>query len=950
MQPPYLSAVLFDLDGVITDTAEYHYLAWKSLADELGIPFTRADNEKLRGVSRRESLELVLDRRPATEAEKQTWMQHKNDNYLEMLQQVTPKDLLPGVAEILAELRAAGIKIAVASTSKNSPEVVEKLGIGAQLDTLVHSGHVARAKPAPDLFLHAAQQLGVPPGQCLVIEDAEAGIEAAHAAGMAVVGLGPHERVGTAELVLPNLEGATLNTLRHVVLWRVAESGFSAENQHHHETVFTIGNGYLSTRGTFEERYARDTQATFIHGIYDDRPITFTELANAPDWAAFEIWVNNQRFSIQDGYIQNYTRWLDLRTGTLHRRLTWASLSGNPIDIHFERFTSLADEHLSALRVTLTPLDGTVHIKVHATLDGHVENHHLLHWNFVSQKISLAHQADLVVRTRHTEKTVAMRMHLLALGTETGGEIQFAANECPGRPGIEVQTSVSTGNIVQFDKLVAIYTSRDTSDPLKAAQESLNTALEKGFDSLALENKKAWESFWNMGDVIIDGDDEAQLALRHGLFQLRIAAPTNDHKVSIGAKTLSGFAYAGHVFWDNEIFVLPFFTFTHPTLARNMLGYRFHTLPGARAKAAGNGYAGAQYAWESAETGDEVTPTWIPHFNDRTKLIRIWTGDIQYHISADVAYAMHQYWQVTGDDEFWRMVGVPVVLETAVFWGERAEPEGDRASRPIRFSIRDVIGCDEYHDHVDNNAFTNAMVQWHLRTALAALDWLKNHDPAGAGELISRLDLTPKRLAHWREVIDGLVLLHDPKTGLIEQFEGFFDLKDVDWPAFEGRTKSMQVLLGIDGANEHKVLKQADVIALLVLSGDRFDEKTWQANWDYYVPITDHTYGSSLGPAMHAWAACRMNQPEVAYKHFMRAARADLLDIRGNAAEGIHAASAGGMWEAVVFGFAGLNLTSEGLLISPRLPSHWKRVRFNILYQGECKQFDIGKEGGEPID
>jgi len=186
-----------------------------------------------------------------------------------------------------------------------------------------------------------------------------------------------------------------------------------------------------------------------------------------------------------------------------------------------------------------------------------------------------------------------------------------------------------------------------------------------------------------------------------------------------------------------------------------------------------------------------------------------------------------------------------------------------------------------------------------------------------------------------------LILFHDHQTGLIEQFEGFYALKDVDWPAYAGRTQSMQEILGIEGCTEYKALKQADVIALLCLLGDQFDEKTWRANWDYYVPLTDHEYGSSLGPSMHAWAGCRMGKPEQAYQHFMRAARADLLDVRGNAGDGIHAASAGGLWEAIVFGFAGMRVSESGVTFERNFPSHWKRVAFNIMYRGRLQRVDM---------
>lgn len=926
--PQSIGAIIFDLDGVITDTAEYHFLAWKKLADEQGLPFTRADNEALRGLSRRDSLNRLLKGYPVSEEQAHEMMARKNGYYRDMLSSITPADLLPGVAHLLGEIRSAGIKIAIASASRNAPDVVTRLGIQDALDVLASGDNVTLQKPAPDLFLYVARQLGVPPANCLVIEDAQAGVAAAHAAGMVAVGLGPHERVGEAEVVLPNLAGVTLADLQRAANWRVSEASFEKAKQRHRETIFTHGNGYCCTRGTFEERFPGDSQATLVHGMWDDVPLTFTELANAPDWTALEIWVNGQRFDMQTGEIRNYARYLDLRSGVLHRRLEWSPTPDCAVALAFERFASLADEHLLASRLQVTPLVGSVQVRVRALIDAHVENQGFLHWHLEEQH-SAPGSADLVVRTRRTGKTLAMSARTRA------DSVKLEGSDCPGCPGTILEAQVESGTTLSVEKLTAIYSSRDNDSPLVAAQSKVKTAMQQGYDALLDEQVSAWADFWRLCDVTIEGDNEAQLAVRHALFQLRIAAPTHDERVSIGAKTLSGFGYRGHVFWDNEIFVLPFFTYTQPRIARNMLMYRHHTLPGARRKAAANGFAGAQYPWESAETGDEVTPPWLPHFADPAQLVRIWTGDIQIHISADVVYAMHQYWQVTGDNEFWRQVGIPALLETAVFWGERAEPEGER------FAIRDVIGPDENHDHVDNNQYTNFMVRWHLHKALEALQWLKDRHAEHAERLIASLGLTPERLAHWQRVIDGLIIFHDPQTGLIEQFEGFFALKDVDWPAHAARTRSMQEILGIEGCAEHKALKQADVVALLCLLGDQFDAKTWRANWDYYVPITDHEYGSSLGPAMHAWAAARMHQAEQAYEHFMRAARADLLDVRGNAGDGIHAASAGGLWEACVFGFAGMRLAETGLVFDPVLPAHWKRLAFTVTYRGVQRHVDL---------
>jgi kojibiose phosphorylase len=237
------------------------------------------------------------------------------------------------------------------------------------------------------------------------------------------------------------------------------------------------------------------------------------------------------------------------------------------------------------------------------------------------------------------------------------------------------------------------------------------------------------------------------------------------------------------------------------------------------------------------------------------------------------------------------------------------------------------------------------MAQWHLQAALHLLHWLRENAPQRAAELSRALDLSEARLAHWQDVIDHIIIHHDPQTGLMRQFDDFFERKPVDPALMANADRSMQVSLGIEGANESQVIKQADVIMLLCLLRDEYDAQTWQTNWDTYMPLTDHRFGSSLGPSFHAWAACEMGRPEEAYAHFMLAARADLRDVRGNADGGIHAASAGGIWQALIFGFAGLRLAGEQFTLRPALPPHWKRLAFSIQYRGQRYQVDVGSDG-----
>jgi len=947
-----IKGFIFDLDGVLTDTAEYHYRGWKRLADELNIPFDRQRNESLRGVSRRRSLELLLDGRPATEEQMREWMARKNRYYRELIQQMTPADILPGALELLKELRQAGIKIGIGSASKNTRTVLDRLHLWDYVDAVSDGYSVQRPKPAPDLFLHCARQLGVEPSEAVVVEDAASGIEAALAGGFWTVGIGPEERVGAAHIIFPSLEGvhlqdiisairntqyairntqhATPNTHRN---WLITETDFDPDKLHSRETVFTIGNGYLGTRGAFEEGYPGARPATLIHGLFDDAPLVHTELVNAPDWLPFALLVNGERFGMDRGEVLDYERTLDLLHGVLTRKVRWRSPKGHTMDIRIERFASLADPHVLAIRYQVTPLDFDGWIEFRAGLNGYVDNDGLVHWDWVDQG-SEPGRVWLHSRTRHSGMELSQAATLTVSGSD---DVTERVMDCENRPTTVAVCKAKQRQLITAEKLVTIYTSQEVNDVRQAALGKLDELAEAnmGYEKLRAAHEAAWARYWATSDVIIEGDDVAQRAVRYGLFQLLIAAPQDDGRVGIPGKTLSGFGYRGHIFWDMEIYMLPFFTFTQPHLARNLLMYRYWTLPGARRKARANGYEGAQYAWESAQTGDETTPRWLP--GPTGDLVRIWTGDLQHHISADVAYAIWRYWQLTGDDEFMRRYGAEIILDTAVFWGSRVEYNAERD----RYEINDVIGPDEYHIHVNNNVYTNCMVQWHLEAALETLAWLRREHPDKAVELEKRLDLSQERLTHWADIIGCLHIPHDPETGLMEQFEGFFQLEDIDLQALEPRNQSIQALLGIERTNEVQALKQPDVLILLHVLGDRYDAETKRVNWEYYEPRTDHLYGSSLGPAIHAIIACELGMPDVAYEHFMRAALVDLEDVRGNTADGIHGGSAGGVWQAVVFGFAGLKVNDEGWHTEPRLPAHWRRLAFRFYHRGKLVEVDL---------
>ncbi len=713
-------------------------------------------------------------------------------------------------------------------------------------------------------------------------------------------------------------------------MWTITETTFDPAHQNHRETIFTTGNGYLSTRGAFEEGYPGEQRATFVHGVFDDAPIVFTELANAPDWLPVQVLLDGERFNLADGRLEAYERQLDLSCGLLTRRVRWSSPQGRRAEIVFERFASLANPHLLALRCVVTPdFDGSLSFQ--AGLNLFMDNEGLAHWRLVDQALKNG-AALLRARTRRTGIELA-----LAMRCQAGGEDLPEFWDVRGCPTFAVTLPARRGQPIELVKWVGIATSRDGADAPGLALAALQEV--DSFASALERQRQAWAQEWARCDVVVEGDEIAQQALRFSLYHLLIAAPRQDDRVNIGAKSLSGFGYRGHSFWDTETFMLPVFIFTSPHIARNLLNYRYQRLAAARARALAHGFEGAQFPWESADSGEEVTPTWVPHFSDPTRLVRIWTGDIEIHISADIAYAVHLYWKVTGDDDWFIERGAEIILDTAKFFASRAEWNPERQC----YEYRDVIGPDEYHEHVDNNFFTNRMAQWNLQTALSVLDWLHRHAPHQASRLIERLDLNAERLEKWKDVIQRMFLpIGD--DGLIEQFEGYFQRRDVNLAALEPRSVSAQVLFGIEGCNETQVLKQADVLMLLYLLRSEYSDAILRVNYDYYTPRTDLTYGSSLGPSIQAIAACETGKIEEAYQHFIQAARADLHDVRGNAGDGIHAASAGGIWQATVFGFAGLKVSDEGWTVSPRLPAHWKRLAFRFYYRGEPQCVDLRNE------
>lgn len=716
-------------------------------------------------------------------------------------------------------------------------------------------------------------------------------------------------------------------------MWKITENSFDPKRLRHFETALTQGNGYVGTRATFDEHYPGEQRTSFVHGVFDDVPVVFTHLVNFPDWTALDITLAGERFSLAEGKLLEYRRRLNLRNGVLTRFVRWESPKGRVSKLIFSRFASLANQHLLCQRVLITPENYSDKIQIVSRLDAGTDTMRYQQWRWLDQGIEDG-SIYLHLETISTKIEVAMAQKVHFTG---GSELEISMPDVVKMPSISTSCQAHSGEMIYFEKFSSLCTSREWDDPKSSTLSVLAELAEEPWQAAYDANEQAWQKEWDRNDILIEGDAEAQLALRFSIYHLLIAAPRADEHVNIGAKTLSGYGYHGHAFWDTEIFMLPFFTFTRPEIARNLLSYRYHNLPGAREKALEGGFQGAQFPWESAGDGREVTPTWVPDPADRKSLIRIWTGDIEIHISSDIAFALIQYWRLSADDDFMVQRGAEVIIDSAKFWASRLEWNPQTS----QYHLSNVIGPDEYHDHVDDNAYTNYLTRWHLHTAVALAEWLKNYDAQAASLLFTKLAVDEQSLADWATMADQLYCPTENNAGLIEQFAGYLERRDELASDFDPRTESIQSILGIEGVNTSQILKQPDVMMLMYLLPELFTHEIIQANYDYYTPRTDLTFGSSLGPSIQAIMATRLGSQANAYENFMRAARADIEDVRGNAGDGIHGASAGGLWQAAVFGFGGLRIEDDHWYVKPHLPAHWKRLQFKFVWRGQEQLVDI---------
>ncbi len=723
------------------------------------------------------------------------------------------------------------------------------------------------------------------------------------------------------------------NNLNSEALFDLYETGYDPEQAVTTGSNYMFGNGYMGYRGTHPDATKEHFAACIVSDTYDTADGKWNELCNVPNGLFISLSINNNQLSGFSEDLNHYKRQIKLDTATLCNEF-----ENDQVKVQVERFASLDQLHLLAMKYVITPKNqGDANLV--SGIDGDVWSINGEHF----QEFRVSKEAD------------ALLMHTVT--KELGTDIYVA--ECTlidGVPGTadslesnekqafrKLSIKLSEGEPLIIEKFVAIYSGNDTEDPKSAALQDLHEAIQQGYQSAHDRHSLKWSELWNSYDIQIQGNDRDQTLTRFNLYHNIIHTPTHA-LLPVGARGLSCQAYQGAAFWDQEIFNLPMYLYTNPAIAKNILMYRYQTLEGARGKARKLGYRGAFYAWISGKTGAELCPDFF--FKDviSGRKIRNHFNCWQIHVSPDIAYTIWRYYEVTGDKQFLQQYGAEMMLDISLFLMSRSFYNVDKQ----RYEFIRLLGPDEYHENVDNNVFTNYQARYVIEKTLDVVGQLKAERPDHLQQVLEKLDVSEEVLSTFEDMVRKIYVKVPNNDGVIEQFDGYFDLEDVRPEILKGRLIDKSEYWGWpNGVAVHtQVLKQADLIQLFVLHDD-FDQELLKTNFDYYEPRTEH--GSSLSPAMYSIIASKIGYRDMAYKYFVKSCTVDLYNTNkavsgGTFIGGIHTASCGAVWQMLVFGFAGFSEHHDTLYFKPSLPKDWHQIRFKLHHRLNFVHVTIDRE------
>ncbi len=745
----------------------------------------------------------------------------------------------------------------------------------------------------------------------------------------------------------------TLNPPIHlypVNQWKIIETDFYDRFLSQTETLFAIGNGYLGMRGNHDEGIPASHNGTFLNGFHETWPIVYGEdafgfaktgqtMLNVADSKIIKLYVDDEPFYLPTASLHLFERILDMQEGILERRVLWETPVGKQVLIESRRLISLRHRHVAAISYQVTILNDDAPVVISSELVGNQRNQAsggdprqskgFRNQVLIPQQSSAR---NLRLMTTHRVANSGMTM---ACGVDHTIETECdytAKSENTGDLGkVVFSIDVKRGKPVQICKFITYHSSRHapTEELAIRAERTLDRTVSHGFEPLLVAQKDFMDDFWRRSDICIEGDpaqmgrpkDELQQAMRWNLFQILQAAGRAEG-AGIPAKGLTGQTYEGHYFWDTEIYVMPFLTYTAPEIARNQLRFRYSMLDQARERARELNLKGALFPWRTIN-GEEASAYYA-------------AGTAQCHINADIMYALQKYVEITEDKALLYNEGAEMLVETARMW----EDLGFFSERKDgQFCIHGVTGPDEYTTVVNNNSYTNLMARANLWFAIKTVREMQAHYPDQYETLLHRTRLEENEVAAWQKAADNMYIPYDRKLGIHPQDEDFLDLEV--WDIKNTPRSHFPLLLNYHPLviYRHQVIKQADIVLAMLLLGNEFTKKQKTRNFEYYDPLT--TGDSSLSACIQSIVAAEIGAEEKSMGYARYAVLMDLADVGGNMADGCHIASMGGTWMVCVYGFAGMRDYGGKIRFDPKMPRYIKTLRFPLLVRNQRLLVDL---------
>lgn len=730
--------------------------------------------------------------------------------------------------------------------------------------------------------------------------------------------------------------------------WKISEEQFYPDNSLLSETVFALGNGYIGIRGSFEEglvkKKCKSIEGIYLNGFYESVPIPHAEkghgyalnsqtMLNVTNSKIVEIFIDQERFGMDEGTILKFRRSLDFKKGFLNREIIWRSPGGRELQVVIKRLVSFSRRHLMAFQYTITPLNFSGRVAICSSLDGDVDNHTHeeedprfsaslggLGLSISEMKIS-GGSAVMLQETRRSKLSLAC-----AMDNTFSEDVNHAVD---GRKTSNLLSSIISFDAQQlqtciFEKYVSYYTSRDrpAEELTNLAQAEVQRARKDGFNLLLEEQAGECNKFWDDAGLGIEGDQKAEQGLRFNLFHLFQAAGSNGRR-GIAAKGLTSEGYDGHYFWDTEIYMLPFYTALLPREARKLLEYRYSILDHARSRARELSHpAGALYPWRTiaGEEGSSYYPA----------------STAQYHINAAIAYAVCKYIEMTGDYDFMLSHGAEIIFETARLW----EDLGAYISRKgNRFCFHEVTGPDEYTALVNNNCYTNLMASWHLDFAAETARRLSKEYPEEFSKIADKIGLQNEEPAAWQRAAASMFIPYDETLRIHPQDDSFLDKETWDFDSTPAEKFPLLLHYHPLVIYRYQVCKQPDIILAHLLLGDRFSLEQKRFDYNYYEPITTHD--SSLSPSIFGVVASELGYHEESYRFFTITSRLDLDNLMKDTHFGVHMGNMAGSWLCLAYGFGGMRAKGDKLSFKPVLPDFLKKYRFRIFFRGAQLEIQV---------